>query len=208
MQTLRNHIDRQTRSTIIDDDFALVTAELRQYQLRKGHFLLQAGEICQYNAFVMQGALQLYTLDAKGTRRIHELVVENGWLSDRESWWELTPSRYYIDAVEDSQLLLMTCLQAQNLVRRVPLMAELVRVQDERNAFENQKRLHAAISYSAAERFTALVVQHPDYLRRFSQLTIASYLGISPEALSRIRTKLFGSRASAAVAVSELNQIA
>jgi CRP-like cAMP-binding protein len=190
MQVLRNYIDQQTRSTISDANFALVTAELLPYKLRKGEHLLQAGEVCQYFAFVVQGALCFYTLDAKGSKRIHELGIENRWLGDRESWSQLTPSPYYIDAVEDSQLLLITCPQAQELVRRVPLVGELVRIQDEQNAFESQKRLHAALSCPAEERYAVFVAQHPDYLHRFSQLMIASYLGISPEALSRIQTKL------------------
>jgi CRP-like cAMP-binding protein len=190
MQILREYIDQQTRSTISDADFALVMAELLPYKLRKKQFLLQAGEVCQYQAFVVQGALRLYTVDARGNKHIHVLGVENMWIGDRESWSQLTPSPYYIEAVEDAQLLLINCPQAQALVRTVPLVAELVRVQDERNAIATQRRLHDAISCSAEERYAAFIAQHPSYVQRFSQLMIASYLGISPETLSRIRTKL------------------
>jgi CRP-like cAMP-binding protein len=190
MQALRNYIDQQTRSTISDADFALITAELLPYKLRKKQYLLQAGEVCQYQAFVVEGALRLYTVDARGHKQIHVLGVENMWIGDRESWSQLMPSRYYIDAVEDSQLLLITCPQAQELVRRVPLVAELVRIQQERNAIATQQRLHDAIALSAEERYAAFVLQHPTYVQRFSQLMIASYLGISPETLSRIRAKL------------------
>ncbi|GAB3573016.1 Crp/Fnr family transcriptional regulator [Hymenobacter daeguensis] len=189
MQALRTYIDQQTRATISDADFALVAAELLPYKLHKKQCLLRAGEVCQYYAFVVQGALSFYTVDAKGARHVHVLGVENRWLGDRESWSQLTPSRYYLEAVEDSQLLLITCPQAQALVRQVPLVAELVRIQDEQNAAETQKRLHAAISYTAEERYHAFAAEHPDYLQRFSQLMIASYLGISPETLSRIRAR-------------------
>ncbi|WP_022826432.1 Crp/Fnr family transcriptional regulator [Hymenobacter norwichensis] len=199
MQVLRDYIDQQTRSTISDADFALVAAELLPYRLQKRQFLLQAGEVCQYQAFVMQGALRLYTMDARGNKHIHVLGVENMWIGDRESWAQLTPSPYYIDAVEDSQLLLINCPQAQGLVRTVPLVAELVRIQDERNAIATQKRLHDAISCSAEERYVAFIAQHPTYVQRFSQLMIASYLGISPETLSRIRTKLLHVPAAAGI---------
>lgn len=190
MQVLRDYIDQQTRSTISDADFALVTAELLPYKLRKKQFLLQAGEVCQYQSFVVQGALRLYSVDARGNKHIHVLGVENMWIGDRESWSQLTPSPYYIEAVEDSELLLINCPQAQGLVRTVPLVAELVRIQDERNAIATQKRLHDAISCSAEERYAAFIAQHPRYVQRFSQVMIASYLGISPETLSRIRAKL------------------
>jgi CRP-like cAMP-binding protein len=190
MQALRDYIDQQTRSTISDADFALVTAELLPYKLQKKQFLLRASEVCQYQAFVMQGALRLYTVDARGNKRIHVLGIENMWIGDRESWSQLTPSPYYIEAVENSELLLINCPQAQGLVRTVPLVAELVRLQHERNAIATQRRLHEAISCSAEERYAAFIAQHPTYVQRFSQLMIASYLGISPETLSRIRTKL------------------
>jgi len=190
MQALRDYIDRQTRSIISDADFAVVMAELLPYKLQKKQFLLRAGEVCQYQAFVMEGALRLYTVDARGHKHIHVLGVVNMWIGDRESWSQLTPSPYYIDAVEDSQLLLINCPQAQGLVRTVPLVAELVRIQDERNAIATQQRLHDAISCSAEERYAAFIAQHPTYVQRFSQLMIASYLGISPETLSRIRARL------------------
>jgi CRP-like cAMP-binding protein len=139
---------------------------------------------------VLVAALRLYSVDTRGNKHIHVLGVENMWIGDRESWSQLTPSPYYIEALEDSQLLLVNCPQAQHLVRTVPLVAELVRIQDERNAIATQKRLHDAISCSAEERYAAFIAQHPTYVQRFSQLMIASYLGISPETLSRIRAKL------------------
>lgn len=189
LQVLRNYIDQQTCSTISDAHFALLANELLPHQLRKREHLLQAGEVCQYFAFVVQGALRCYTLNAKGNKRVHVLGTENRWLGDRESWSQRTPSPYYIDAVEDSQLLLVAHAPAQELARRVPQIAELARIQQDQNAFECQKRLHAAISGTAHERYLAFVAQYPDYLDRFSQHMIASYVGISPETLSRIRTK-------------------
>nr|GFB73260.1 hypothetical protein [Tanacetum cinerariifolium] len=141
-------------------------AELLPYKIRKKQFLLQPGEVCQYQAFVVQGALRLYTVDARGNKHIHVLGVENMWIGDRESWSQLTPSPYYIEAVEDAQLLLINCPQAQALVRTVPLVAELVRIQDERNAIATQRRLHDAISCSAEERYAAFIAQHPTYVQR------------------------------------------
>jgi CRP-like cAMP-binding protein len=116
--------------------------------------------------------------------------VEHTWAGDWDSGLRQTPSRYCIDALEPSQLLLIDCTRVQELVRRVPLVAELLRINDERNAIAAQKRLHEAIACPAEERYAAFLAQHPSYAQRFSQLTIASYLGMSPEALSRIRAKL------------------
>lgn len=197
MQALRTHLDQLTRAAISDADFALVAAHLRPCRLRKGQFLLRAGDVCPRQAFVVTGALRRYTLNARGNRQIHSLSVENTWLGDWESGLHRTPSRYCIDALEHSQLLLIDCQQVQELVRRVPLVAELLRVKDERNAIADQKRLHEAIACPAEERYAAFLAQHPSYAQRFSQLTIASYLGMSPEALSRIRAKLLPARTPA-----------
>jgi CRP-like cAMP-binding protein len=102
----------------------------------------------------------------------------------------LIPSRYNIDALEDCQLLLITYAHLQELLLKVPAITVMVRERDQRNAIATQKRLYTSIGYSAEERCEELLKEHPDYLQRFPQHVIASYLGISPETLSRVRHKV------------------
>jgi CRP-like cAMP-binding protein len=190
MQALRNYIDQYTSSTISDVDFAVVSAAFTPRKLRRRQFLLQAGEVCKYFAFVLEGALRQYNVDEKGQEHIMQFAVENWWVGDRESFLMLTPSRYNIDALEDCQLLLITNAHLQELFQTVPAIAVMTREMDQRNFIATQKRLYASIGHSAEERYAELLKEHPDYLQRFPQHMIASYLGISPETLSRVRHKV------------------
>jgi CRP-like cAMP-binding protein len=190
MQALRTYIDRYASDTISDADFAVVTAAFTPRKLRRRQYLLQAGEVCKYTAFVLKGALRQYSVDEKGVEHILNFAVENWWMGDRESFVMLTPSRYNIDALEDCELLLVTNAQTQDLIRTVPAFAAMVREMDQRHSIATQKRLYASLGHSAEERYEELIKEHPDYLQRFPQHMIASYLGISPETLSRVRHKV------------------
>jgi CRP-like cAMP-binding protein len=183
-------MDQYTSSTISDVDFAVVSAAFTPRKLRRRQFLLQAGEVCKYFAFVLEGALRQYNVDEKGQEHIMQFAVENWWVGDRESFLMLTPSRYNIDALEDCQLLLITNAHLQELFQTVPAIAVMTREMDQRNFIATQKRLYASIGHSAEERYAELLKEHPDYLQRFPQHMIASYLGISPETLSRVRHKV------------------
>ncbi|WP_224995251.1 Crp/Fnr family transcriptional regulator [Cesiribacter sp. SM1] len=191
MQALRSYIDQYTSTTISDADFAQILAAFVVKKLRKRQYLLQEGEVCKYYAFVEKGALRQYTVDDKGTEHIVHFAVENWWTGDRESFIMLTPSRYNIDALEDSQLLLITQAGLQHLLSQVPSFSLMVRELDQRNYIATQKRLHSSISHTAQERYEELMRIHPDFLQRFPQHMLASYLGISPETLSRLRQKVF-----------------
>ncbi|MBD0255606.1 MAG: Crp/Fnr family transcriptional regulator [Cytophagales bacterium] len=190
MQALRTYIDRYSSDTLSDADFDVVMGAFTPKKLRRRQYLLQAGEVCKYFAFVLKGALRQYSVDEKGLEHIMHFAVENWWAGDRESFVMLTPSRYNIDALEDCDLLLTTNARLQELVRTVPAIAVMIRELDQRNFIATQKRLYASIGHSAEERYAELAAQHPDYLQRFPQHMIASYLGISPETLSRVRHKV------------------
>lgn len=190
MEALRTYINKYSSSSISDSDFATVSAAFTPKKLRRRQYLLQAGEVCKYFAFVLKGALRQYSVDEKGAEHILNLAVENWWVGDRESFVMLTPSRFNIDALEDCELLLITNAQLQELFRTIPAIALMVRELDQRNFIATQKRLFASIGYNAEERYQEILEQHPDYFQRFPQHMIASYLGISPETLSRVRHKV------------------
>jgi CRP-like cAMP-binding protein len=190
MQALRTYIDQYSSGTLSDADFAVVSSAFSPRKLRRRQYLLQAGEVCKYFAFVLEGALRQYSVDEKGQEHILHFAVENWWVGDRESFVMLTPAKYNIDALEDCRLLLITNAGLQDLLQAVPAIAVMVQEMDQRNAIATQKRLYASIGHSAEERYEQFTKQHPDYLQRFPQHMIASYLGISPETLSRVRHKV------------------
>ncbi len=156
---------------------------------RKRQYFLQEGEVCKYFAFIVKGAMRQYTVDGKGIEHISRLSIENWWVGDRESSIMLTPSIYNIDAWEDTDALLTTKADFLKYLNHIAAFGEMFRKLDERHAFAMQKRLNAAISMTAEQRYADLEKTYPEFLQRFPQHIIASYLGITKETLSRIRTQ-------------------
>ena len=186
-QPLRRYVNDYTSSIISDEEFELIRKAFTHKKLRKKQYLLQEGEVSKFTAFVLKGALRQYWVDTKGVEHILRFAIENWWIGDRDSFANLTPSKYNIDALEDSELLLITPAQLQELRSQAPSFVEVMHKMDERNFIATQKRIHASISYTAEERYQELMKTNPDFIKRFPQNMIASYLGITPETLSRIR---------------------
>jgi len=187
---LRNYINNYASSQISEEDFDLVKQAFKHKKIRKRQYFLQEGDVCKYTAFISKGAMRQYSVDENGNERIIRLGIENWWMGDFESFVMLTPSLYNIDAVEDSDILMVTNEQMQLLRAQVPAIEATIKVMDQNRAIAYEKRIRASISFSAEERYLELQKTYPALLQRFPQTMIASYLGISPETLSRIRKQL------------------
>jgi len=159
-------------------------------KIKRRHFFLQEGDLCKYFAFIVKGAMRQYFVDDKGIEHIVHLGIENWWMGDRESWVTFAPSNYYIEASEDCELLLITRADTLRLVKQLPAFDEMVRQMDERNNIATQRRIASYISLTAKKRYLSFVSSHPDFLIRFPQHIIASYLGITKDTLSRVRKQL------------------
>lgn len=188
-ESLRQYINNYTSSVISDEQFEIVAKAFTPKRFLKRQFLLQEGDICKYAAFIVRGAMRQYSV-VNGVENIVSFGVENWWMVDRESFIMLTPTKYNIDAIEDCDVLLVTYDKMQPLVESMPLIAKMTNQMDQRHSIAMQKRIHNAISLTAEERFLDLMQSHPAFLQRFPQNMIASYLGMTPESLSRIRKKL------------------
>ena len=156
-------------------------------KIRKRQYFLQEGEVCKYMAFIVKGAMRQYSVDDKGVEHIFRLSIENWWAGDRESNINLTPQVYNIDAWEDTEFLQVTRADFLSQLSSIPAINELIRNLDERFAIATQKRLNAQISLTAEKRYSELANSYPEFLQRFPQHIVASYLGITKETLSRIR---------------------
>ncbi|WP_210420778.1 Crp/Fnr family transcriptional regulator [Chitinophaga sp. XS-30] len=156
-------------------------------KIRRRQYFLKEGEVCKHFAFIVKGAMRQYKVDDKGVEHVVHLGIENWWVGDRESWVMLSPTAYCIDAWEDSELLLISREDAVRLQHELPAFSEMTRLLDERNNIANQRRITSSISATAEGRYSDFVDCHPDFLQRFPQHIIASYLGITKETLSRIR---------------------
>jgi len=155
--------------------------------LRKRQYLLQAGDVCKYLAFLVKGSSRMFSVDDKGHEHIIRFGLETWWLADPESSISLTPSRYNIEMLEDSELLVISIPDAYELRDQTEFFGRTIKAMDKQASMATQKRIHAAISMTAEERYDELANTYPQFLQRFPQSMIASYLGLSPERLSRIR---------------------
>jgi CRP-like cAMP-binding protein len=159
-------------------------------KVKKRQFLLQEGEICKHLAFVNSGCLREYTVDQKGEEHIIQFAIQDWWISDLNSFLCASPSTHNIDAIQDSEVLLLEKDARDRLLDEVPKMERFFRLLLESNYVATHRRISYTLSASAEERYLAFLKTYPELAEQVPQHEIASYLGITPQSLSRIRKEL------------------
>lgn len=159
-------------------------------KLRKKQYLLQEGDVCKFIAFVEKGALRQYSLDENGNERIIQFALEGWTISDLYSFLTGEIATYHIDALEDSELVLISKSAHEELLLKVAKYETYTRLQITGAYIAMQKRLTSIISTSSEERYSNFVSLYPDIVQRVPQHMIASYMGLQPETLSRVRRRI------------------
>ncbi len=159
-------------------------------KIRKKQFLLQEGDVCLYTTFVEKGILRSYTIDEKGNEHIIQFAMEDWWVSDMYSFFTGEPSSYNIEALENSELLMINKNAYDEMLSAVPKMERYLRLLIQNSLIATQRRLSGKLSLSAEENYKNLINGSSDIIQRVPQHMIASFLGITPETLSRIRKNL------------------
>jgi CRP-like cAMP-binding protein len=180
----------QARSTFDEHELAFVRQRFVPRTLRSGEFLQRAGDIATHAAFVATGCMRSYVVDAMGKEHIVQFAPETWWLADTTSLMTGAPSQYFVDAVEDSDLLLIDPPSHQQLVDGVRGYAASFRTGLQRHNAAKDQRIVASLTASAEERYLEFIRTYPSMAQRVPQWMLASYLGVSPETVSRIRRKL------------------
>jgi len=155
--------------------------------LRAGEFLQHAGEPLRHAAFVATGCLRSYVIGENGEELILEFAPENWWLGDRTFLTGGTTCECFIDAVGHSDLLLFDQIAHQRMVDCVPTFAAMFRVAFQKYAAAKDRRIINALSMSVEERYLDFLKTYPAIAHQVPQRMLASYLGMSPETLSRVR---------------------
>lgn len=187
-ETLIQYIEARTSTQLTESEIDVIKNIFTPRRIRKRQYFLQEGDVCKYMGFVVKGALRQYSVDDKGTEHIVRLYIEDWWAGDRESFVMLTPSNYNIDAWEDTDILTITQSEV-SAFKSIPALNDLSSTLDEKHAIAFLKRINASISLPAEQRYSELAKTYPEFLQRFPQHIIASYLGITKETLSRVRSQ-------------------
>jgi len=185
---LRAHIEK--RIHLRDEEFSRCTQFFIPRKVKKRQFLLQEGDICRHIAFVNSGCLRAYTVDHKGEEHIIQFAIEDWWISDLNSYLTGSPATYNIDALQDSEVLLLEKSARDKLLEAVPAIERFFRLLQEANYIATHRRINNSLSASAEERYLQFIKTYPALVEQVPQGHIASYLGITPQSLSRIRKEL------------------
>lgn len=167
---------------------------LHHRKLRKRQYLLQAGDVCRFENFVIKGCLRAYTVDNKGEEHIVMFGVEDWWIADLYSFLTETPAQQHIDTLEDSEVFSIEKTDLEKLYLNIPKFDRFFRIMLQNAFVATQNRVLASISQTAEEQYLAFIKKYPAFEQRVPQHQIASYLGIAPETISRIRKQQAGSR--------------
>ncbi|MHA7607897.1 Crp/Fnr family transcriptional regulator [Elizabethkingia meningoseptica] len=156
---------------------------------RKRQYILQEGDICTHFNFVLRGCLRMYKTDEKGNTHILQFASEGWWLMDIGSYHGKKPSSLNIDALEDTVVLQISYNNLINLYREAVKFDRIFRVLIENAYVSLQNRLLGNISSTAEERYNIFIESYPFLINRLPQTQIASFLGVTPEFLSRVRSR-------------------
>lgn len=159
-------------------------------KVRKRQYLTQEGDVAKNHAFVTKGCLRTYTVDEKGIEHILNFAIENWWIGDRESIQTGHPSIYNIDAIEDSEVALISKEKFDRLCIEVPAFNDMINNILQKSFLVAQNRIHTFISLTAEEKYLSFLEKFSHLNMRVPQSMIASYLGITAETLSRVRKQI------------------
>jgi CRP-like cAMP-binding protein len=180
----------QKRISLTGEEFRRVLTFFIPKKIRKRQFLLQEGEVCRSIAYLTSGCMRQYTVDGKGEEHIIQFAIEDWWISDLHSFLTGKPATDNIDALEDSEMLLLERESRDRMLEAVPKLERYFRQLQEANYVTTHRRINEALSASAEERYLTFVKTYPALIERVPQSQIASYLGVTPQSLSRIRKEL------------------
>jgi CRP-like cAMP-binding protein len=162
--------------------------------VKKKTFLLREGEVCGFEGFVTKGLFRVYHIDQNGFEQILYFAIENWWITDIDSFTNEKPSQLFIEAIEDSEVLVISKKNKEYAYTELPLIEKLFRVMTQKTHVALQRRMIDNLSKTADQRYLDFIEKYPALSNRLTNLQIAAYLGVSHEFLSKIRRKISGSK--------------
>ncbi len=183
-----NHIAKFIELT--KDEQEYFCSILRYKKIRRKQFLVEAGEPCNYENYVISGCLKAYYLDNNGFEHISHFAMEDWWISDAYAFLTGEPATLSIDAIEDSELFRIEKSEMEKLYIQIPKFERMFRILFQNSFVVKQRRVLLHLSQSAKERYLSFIEKYPTLEQRVPQNQIASYIGVTPEFLSKMKKEL------------------
>ncbi len=172
-----------------EEEIIIVETVFKERKIKRRQFILQEGDVCKLNTFVVEGCFKMYLVDGNGKEHNLQFAIENWWIGDIGSFHTEQPSKLYIEAMENSIILQIKKEDQLKLFVEYPKFNRIFRVITENALVSSQRRILQNISSTAEERYLDFMERYPHFFNRISNVQIASYLGVSPEFLSTIRKR-------------------
>ncbi|MCI0705968.1 MAG: Crp/Fnr family transcriptional regulator [Ignavibacteriae bacterium] len=185
---LRRHISRHIALTVEEAEVLRSLFTVRR--IRRRQYLLQEGDVSHYESYVLSGCLRAYVVDNEGFEHVLQFAIEDWWIGDMASFITGEPATLAIDALEDSEVLQLEKGAQEELYARVPTFDRFFRMLLQNAFVAHQRRILGIIAQTAEQRYLDFVTRYPKLVQRIPQKHIASYLGMTPEFLSRMRSEL------------------
>lgn len=171
-----------------EEDFFIT--QFKPKSLKRKQLILQEGDICQHSIFVRQGCLRGFITDKNGFEHLLSFAPSNWWIADLHSLFTQQPCSLNIEAIENSELLLLPRQNQEDLYKTVPKFERFFRIMAEKSLITHQQRLLDTLSLSAEERYARFCKQYPSLIDALPQKYIAAYIGVTPEFFSKMRSQL------------------
>ena len=178
------------RANVTDEQIAKIESKFVFRKYKRGDLLMNKGDVCRIFFFVEKGLLRLYSIDAAGKEHVLQFAPEGGITGDRACVYLGEPSEFYIDALEDCEVVLMDDASLSYMAEVSPQFREHNKLLLHNHIRSMQNRINSLISASAEERYLDFLKKYPQLMLRVAQWMVASYLGITPESLSRVKKEL------------------
>ncbi|QKJ32400.1 Crp/Fnr family transcriptional regulator [Mucilaginibacter mali] len=191
-QLILDNVSKHIRLT--EAEMELFTSYLLPKKLKKKELLLQQGEVCKYSAFVTSGCLRGYSIDKNGTEHVLSFAPADWWMADMYSLISQQPGVLNIEALEETEMLLLSKVNQEKLYAEIPKFERFFRILAEKSLVANQQRLIDRLSLTGEERYKIFCNRYPTLINHLPQKQIAAYIGVSPEFLSRARAEMAKAR--------------
>tara|TARA_R110002049_G_scaffold202967_3_gene373465 strand:+ start:580 stop:1164 length:585 start_codon:yes stop_codon:yes gene_type:complete len=188
IQPLLNYISNYISLT--EEEEAFLTSKVSYRKYLKGQYIVQQGDVCKYECFVISGCTKTFHVDDSGQEHIVMFSIENWWTSDMGSFITQTPADYNIQCIDNTELIMFSFDVIEELYTEIPKLERFFRLIIERALVASQKRIVRNFSLSAKDRYLYFTNQYPKIEKLIPQYMVASYLGITKEFLSKIKSGL------------------